>query len=333
VRKGYLPVSYFKVAEKGYKGVNERFVKTDANGQVNLEGTVSVAGLGGNPYRDGSYEYYLSEKVVTNDPKGVGAWLLAISEMEIASTQSIGRGKTVLLDSYFNNEVKKDAVGQMVSWHYKWDELPNPGFSLWGSLFNRYGVKTATLREAPTVTNLKTANIYIIVDPDTKEEAERPNFIEKKDVDAIVSWVKAGGVLVLMGNDVGNAEFDHFNELAKQFGVQFNKDSRNRVIGNNFVTGKLTVAPPHEIFATARNLYLKEVSTLKLSSPARSVLTEGNDVIMAVAKVGKGTVFMVGDPWLYNEYTDGRKLPPEYDNYKAASDLALWLIKQTKNVR
>jgi unsaturated rhamnogalacturonyl hydrolase len=44
-----------------------------------------VAGLGGNPYRDGSYEYYLSEKVVTNDPKGVGAFLLASVEMETAA--------------------------------------------------------------------------------------------------------------------------------------------------------------------------------------------------------------------------------------------------------
>jgi unsaturated rhamnogalacturonyl hydrolase len=51
---------------------------------------------------------------------------------------------------------------------------------------------------------------------------------------------------------------------------------------------------------------------------------------MAVAKYGKGTVFAVGDPWLYNEYTDGRKLPPEYDNFKAAQDLALWSIQQAK---
>ena len=51
---------------------------------------------------------------------------------------------------------------------------------------------------------------------------------------------------------------------------------------------------------------------------------------MAVAKVGKGTVFAVGDPWLYNEYTDGRRLPREYDNYKAAVDLTLWLIGQAK---
>jgi unsaturated rhamnogalacturonyl hydrolase len=64
--------------------------------------------------------------------------------------------------------------------------------------------------------------------------------------------------------------------------------------------------------------------------PARAVFTEGGDNIMAVAEFGKGTVFAVGDPWLYNEYTDGRKLPPEYDNYKAANDLALWLIQQTR---
>lgn len=49
---------------------------------------------------------------------------------------------------------------------------------------------------------------------------------------------------------------------------------------------------------------------------------------MAVAKLGRGTVFAVGDPWLYNEYTDGRKLPPEFQNYQAMQDLTKWLIQQ-----
>jgi unsaturated rhamnogalacturonyl hydrolase len=49
---------------------------------------------------------------------------------------------------------------------------------------------------------------------------------------------------------------------------------------------------------------------------------------MAVAKYGKGTVFAVGDPWLYNEYTDGRKIPAEYQNAKAAYELAKWLLQQ-----
>jgi unsaturated rhamnogalacturonyl hydrolase len=51
---------------------------------------------------------------------------------------------------------------------------------------------------------------------------------------------------------------------------------------------------------------------------------------MAAAKYGNGTVFAVGDPWLYNEYTDGRKLPPQYKNYAAAEYLGKWLLQQSK---
>lgn len=45
-----------------------------------LEGICGVAGLGNTPYRDGSYSYYLSEKITPNDPKGVGSMLMALSE-------------------------------------------------------------------------------------------------------------------------------------------------------------------------------------------------------------------------------------------------------------
>jgi unsaturated rhamnogalacturonyl hydrolase len=51
---------------------------------------------------------------------------------------------------------------------------------------------------------------------------------------------------------------------------------------------------------------------------------------MAVAKFGKGTVFAVGDPWIYNEYTDGRKLPADFENFEAAQDLSRWLIEQSR---
>lgn len=328
VRQGYLPASYLKVAQKGYQGITNRFIETGQSGQVNLTGTVSVAGLGGNPYRDGSYQYYLSEKVVTNDPKGVGAFLMAASEMESVPEQSFGKGKTVTLDYYFNSEVKKDATGQIVPYHYKWEEMPNSGFSFWGNVFRDFGVKTEALKEAPTPQNLKQTDIYIIVDPDTKEENENPHFVEQSHIKAITDWVKAGGVLVLMGNDVGNAEFDHFNQLAKQFGIQFNKDSRNRVQGNDYAMGKILIPYGHPIFKTAKELYLKEISTLAISQPAKPALQDKGDVLMAVSKFGKGTVFAVGDPWLYNEYTDGRKLPPEFENFKAAKDLSRWLIEQ-----
>ena len=94
VRDGHLPDSYMQVAENGYRGILRAFVKTDTNGRLNLEGTVNVGGLGGNPYRDGSYEYYLSEKVVTNDPKGIGALLLAATEMEIVGKKRKLRSST-----------------------------------------------------------------------------------------------------------------------------------------------------------------------------------------------------------------------------------------------
>jgi unsaturated rhamnogalacturonyl hydrolase len=329
VRKGYLPGSYLTVAQKGYRGIVNRFIKTGPGGQVNLEGTVSVGGLGGNPYRDGSYEYYLSEKVVTNDPKGVGAFLMASKEMEIAAGLSVGRGQTVTLDYFFNNEVKKDAAGQVARWHYKWEEMPNSGFFFWGNVFRNLGVKTQSLEDGPTSANLKNTDIYIIVDPDTKAETENPNFIEPQHIKAITEWVKGGGVLVLMGNDLGNAEFEHFNQLAKQFSIQFNEDSKNRVQGNDFAAGSVVVPNGHAIFKTARQLYLKEISTLSLAQPAKPVMQHKGDVIMATARLGRGTVFAIGDPWLYNEYVDGRKLPAEFDNYKAAQDIARWLIQQS----
>jgi len=51
---------------------------------------------------------------------------------------------------------------------------------------------------------------------------------------------------------------------------------------------------------------------------------------MAIAKHGKGAVFVIGDPWIYNEYADGRRLPVEFENFKAAQDLSRWLIAQTR---
>jgi unsaturated rhamnogalacturonyl hydrolase len=66
-----------------------------------------------------------------------------------------------------------------------------------------------------------------------------------------------------------------------------------------------------------------------VKGPARAVVTKGNDVMIAVAKYGKGTVFAVVDPWVYNEYVDHRNhLPLKYDNFAAAIDLAGWAVRQ-----
>jgi unsaturated rhamnogalacturonyl hydrolase len=222
-------------------------------------------------------------------------------------------------------------TGANVRFHYIWEEWDNNGYGLWGHIFRQYGMMTDSLASAPTGASLGKASIYIIVDPDNEKESPAPNFIHPQDGAAIEAWVRAGGVLVLMGNDSANMEFTHFNELASRFGIHFNFDDYHKVIGSQFEMGAFSMTVQDAIFKTTKKIYIKELSTLKLDGPARAHFSDGNNVIMAVAKVGKGTVFAVGDPWLYNEYTDGRKLPTDFENYNAARDLTQWLIRQTRN--
>jgi len=53
-------------------------------------------------------------------------------------------------------------------------------------------------------------------------------------------------------------------------------------------------------------------------------------VLIATSNFGKGVIFAVGDPWLYNEYTDGRKLPADFDNFKAMEDLTRWTLTRSQ---
>jgi unsaturated rhamnogalacturonyl hydrolase len=332
VREGWLPEKYMKVAVRGWAGIKKEFIKTNAQGNTDWEGTVSVSGLGGNPYRDGSFEYYMSEKLRTNDAKGLGPAIRAALEMEDYERGWPGRGKTVMLDDYFNHEIRpsKNFKGDEV-WHYKWNERPDAGFSFWGSQFRSMGANIAQMRSEPTASELAKASVYIIVDPDTAKETANPNFVEPRHVKAIDDWVKRGGVLVLMGNDGQNAELDKFNTLAETFGIKFNKDRKFEVVpSTNYQMGGIDIAAGNPIFATTKKIFVKEVSTLTLSGKAKAVVTANGDNIIAMAKHGKGTVFAIGDPWLYNEYVDGRRLPAEFQNFAAARDLAKWLLMQAK---
>ena len=330
VRNGYLDPKYDKTAKRGWAGILRQFISQRNDAEINLDKTVAATGLGGTPYRDGSYAYYLSEAVVSNDPKGVGAFLLAANEMEMAAHLSAGRNVKVLLDNYYNNEHKEDASGQSVSYHYTWKDRANSGFSTLGKIFTGNGAGIDMLPAAPNASNLRGAGIYIITDPDTKAETPSPNHMTGPDATAIEAWVKDGGVLVLLENDSNNSEFQHFNILAEKFGIHFNENSRNHVTGAQFEMGAMMLPTGNGIFKKPRKAYLKEISTLRLNGLAKSAFTDHEDVIIATAKVGKGRVFAIGDPWLYNEYVDGRKLPADFENYAAAQDLVQWLLSKAK---
>ncbi len=86
--KGYLDHSYLVRAKRAFQGMIRQFVVTDRDGYVNFVHTCKGAGLGGSPYRDGSYAYYIHEPQRINDLKGLGPFLMAALELEtLESTQ------------------------------------------------------------------------------------------------------------------------------------------------------------------------------------------------------------------------------------------------------
>lgn len=258
---------------------------------------------------------------------GLG-WLLGGAAASMSRAEA--RPRRVLLDYYYNNEWHRDSSGRLVRYHYTWEDRANTGFSRLGEVFRQYGAKTDSLAVAPTAENLKRGSVYIIVDPDDEREVPHPNYPGAAAIAAIENWVKEGGVLVLMSNDSANAEFAHFNVLAGRFGIQFNYDDYHKVTGDRYAMGVFDLGRKGPIFRTTGKVFIKDLSTLTVRPPARAYFTDSGHVIMAVARVGRGTVFAVGDPWFYNEYLDGRKLPPELENYNAARDLALWLLRQCR---
>lgn len=82
VSKGYLDQKYIRYGQKAYKGIIKEFIREDQDGGISITNVCAVAGLGGTPYRDGSYEYYIGEPQRDNDPKGVGPFILASLEYE-----------------------------------------------------------------------------------------------------------------------------------------------------------------------------------------------------------------------------------------------------------
>lgn len=93
VRKGWLGSEVLLSAQRAYRGLLENQIRVDSTGRLTLQNICGVGGLGGNPYRDGSYTYYIHEPVVANDFKGVGSFVLASLEMEKADLRALGGGK------------------------------------------------------------------------------------------------------------------------------------------------------------------------------------------------------------------------------------------------
>src|ERR1700722_5302689 len=249
-----------------------------------------------------------------------------------------GTGKVVALDHFYNYQLLPNGT----QFHYIWADKKNSGYSQFGDVWKHYGATLSKIDHAPTRQDLDRCSVYIICNPcnATKAANHEPHYIEGDSIDAIVSWVNDGGVLALFANDekVGGCEYKHLDDLATKFGITFNDDVRNLVPSAKDRTPgtfDASLFPDHPLFKDVRMIFMKEICTLQVADPAKTLLiapkqggAQGTDIIMATSHYAKGLVFAVGDPWIYNEYIDvGKKTPSlPIGNRKAAENLVQWLL-------
>lgn len=81
-KNGWIEEDYLQVAERAYDGIFNEFIEVDDNGLVKINQVCAVAGLGGDPYRDGTYDYYENERIQVNDTKATGPFIKLSLEMD-----------------------------------------------------------------------------------------------------------------------------------------------------------------------------------------------------------------------------------------------------------
>jgi len=244
---------------------------------------------------------------------------------------NVAAQKKVVIDNYFNNETNSKTKKPF---HYLWDDREFSGFSDFGAIFTSQGAQLSTLKVKPTSENLKDVAVFIMVDPDHAKDSKKPNFMDEHAAKAIAKWVKDGGVLLMLTNDSSNCDLKNFNKLASRFGITYNIDFNHpELLGidksiRNFESCASRNLPNHPVFEGVSKIFIKEISSITCKVPAKPVLVENGKTFMAESEYGKGYVFAVGDPWLYNEYIDHAMLPTDFENYKAAQNLAKLLLSK-----
>lgn len=253
-------------------------------------------------------------------------FLMVLLFLPVFIFQNLSAQPVVGLDDWFNHETDAK-TGK--PFHYIWTDKENSGYSRWGEIFISKGAKITTVQK-PLSSVLNKINIYIIVDPDTTKENPVPNYLLPDDIAAIKKWVEKGGVVAVLANDGPNCEFTHLNKLMSEFGMTFNHVTLHPVTGTDFEMGASVKLPDHPLFEGVKKIYIKEVADINISGSAKPVLKENGKVLIAENKFGKGYVFAIGDPWIYNEYIDHDRLPESFENRKAAENLTDILMNYAK---
>lgn len=77
-QNGFLHNDFLQKGIEAYDQYLKKFIKENEDGTISVTDCCSVSGLGGEKvYRDGSFEYYISEPIRDNDPKAVAPFIMA----------------------------------------------------------------------------------------------------------------------------------------------------------------------------------------------------------------------------------------------------------------
>jgi unsaturated rhamnogalacturonyl hydrolase len=326
VRLGFLPAHFTPVAEGAWKAIVQDCIHVSESGLISLG-----QGANGKPTHQTSQKAAAGSSPNADEQHGSGALLLAATEIDLAPAATKAHGQTVMVDSWYNSQQRKNAAGNMEYFHYKWSDISDSGYSLLGHMFRSHGASLETLTSAPTRDKLSKAQFYIIVSPDIPIKNPNPNYMTEQDAAEISAWVRDGGALILMENDPPNADIAHLNLLADRFGIHFDEVLKHHIIGEQVEDGRIPVAAGGPVFRDAHTLYMKDTCAITIRGSATALLRDRGDIVMASAKYGRGTVFAAVDPWLYNEYTDGRRNPQVYgqfDNFAGGREVVRWLLDQ-----
>jgi len=222
------------------------------------------------------------------------------------------------LDRHYHQETRDGK-----SYHYAWEDTQPSGYSELQKLIEALGAATISVPRAASKETLAAIDVYLLVTPGTPTTDPATKPLDDEAIEAIVAWVKAGGVLVLLNNDKDHAEFTQTNKLANRFGITFNQDVRFG-LGADPKRLQMHTFPDHPFFQGVNKLHMRSICTLSVEPPAEVVYRFEGDAIMAVCAHGKGTVFALGDPWGYNEYIGF------FDNRTALANVFGWLLKRAK---
>jgi unsaturated rhamnogalacturonyl hydrolase len=324
-RLGFLPAQFTIVAERAWNRIVKDCVRVNASGAIGLGPALADDSGHKTTLQSGASSSWAGEQY------GIGALLMAATEVDLAPTASDARGQMVMIDSWYNSQQRKNAADQMEYFHYKWSDISDSGYSLLGSMFQSRGASLETLTAAPTRDKLRNARFYIIVSPDIPVKNPNPHYMNEQDAAEIAAWVHEGGVLILMENDPPNADITHLNLLSDRFGLHFDDVLKHHIIGEQVEDGRISVEAGGPLFQQAHTLYMKDTCVISVRGAATPLLRDRGDIVMAMAKYGRGTVFAAVDPWLYNEYTDGRRNPQiygQFDNFTGGKEVVRWLLEQ-----